>query len=95
MLTLTIERNNLMMEISALRGEFKKVLLRREHRDDVPTGDPKRRRNIIHLGKRDNKGRKDSYPTLNDSEEENSSDRESDSSGDKAAERAQGPPFRF
>ena len=89
---LTRERDDLMMEIRALRGEFKKVLLQREPRDDVPTGDPKGRRNIIRLGKRDNKGREDPDYSLKDSEEENFSDSDSESSGDSAADRAQGPP---
>jgi hypothetical protein len=92
MLMLTRERDDLMMEIRALRDEFKKVLLQREPRDDVPTGDPKGRRNLIRLGKRENKGRDDSDPSLHDSEEENFSDTESESSGDIAADRAQGPP---
>jgi hypothetical protein len=92
MLMLPRERDDLTMHIRALRGEFKKVLLRREPRDDVPTGDPKRRRNIIRLGKRENKGREDSDPSLHDSEEENFSDTESESSGDNAADRTQGPP---
>jgi hypothetical protein len=52
MLMLTTERDDLMMDVSALRGEFKKVLFQREPRDDVPTGVPKVPRNIIRLGKR-------------------------------------------
>jgi hypothetical protein len=59
---LTREREELMMEIRALRAEFKKVRFQREPRNDVPTGDPKGRRNVFRLGKRDNKGRDDSDP---------------------------------
>jgi hypothetical protein len=92
MLMLTREQYDLMMEIRALRGEFKKVLLQREPRDDVLTSDPKGRRNLIRLGERENKGREDSDPSLHDSEEENLSDTESESFGDNAADRAQGPP---
>jgi hypothetical protein len=89
---LICERDDLMMEIRAVRAEFKKVRLQREPRDDIPTGDPKGRRNVIRLGKRDNKGREDSDPSLKDYEEENFSDSDSESSGDSAADRAQGPP---
>jgi hypothetical protein len=86
---LTRERDDLMMEIRSLRGEFKYVLLQKEHRGDVSTGDPKGRCNIICLGKRDNKGLEDSDPSLNDSEEENIFESDSESSGDNAADRAQ------
>jgi hypothetical protein len=89
---LTRQRDYLMMEIRALRAEFNNVRLQREHRGDVPTGDPKGRRNVIRLGKRDNKGREDSDPSLIDSEEENLSDSDSESSGNSAADRAQGRP---
>jgi hypothetical protein len=89
---LTHEREDFMMYIRALRGEFKKVLLQRESRDDVPTGDPKWIRNLIHLGKRENKGHEDSDPLLHESEEDNFSDTESESSSDNAADLAQGPP---
>jgi hypothetical protein len=89
---LTRERDDLMMEIRALRAEFKKVRLQKEPKDDVPTGDPKGRRNVVRLGKRDNKGREDSDPSLKESEEENFSNSDSESSGDSAADRAQGPP---
>jgi hypothetical protein len=64
---LTRERDDLMIEIRALRVEFKKVRLQRGPRADVPTDDLKGRRNVIRLGKRDNKGREDSDPSLKDS----------------------------
>jgi hypothetical protein len=92
MLMLTREGDNLMTEIRALRGEFKKILLQREPREDVPAGDPRGLLNLIRLGKRENKGREDSDPPLHDSEEEKFSDTESESSGDNAADRAEGPP---
>jgi hypothetical protein len=60
---LTRERDDLMMDIRALSAEFKKVRLQRDPRDDVPTGDQKGRRNVIRLGKRDNKGHEDSDPS--------------------------------
>jgi hypothetical protein len=53
------ERDDLMMEIRVLRGEFKKVLLQRDPRDDMPTGDPKGRRKRVRRGKRDYKSRDD------------------------------------
>jgi hypothetical protein len=68
-LVLTREGDDLMMEIRALRVEFKRVLLQREAMDNVPTGDTKGLRNLIRLGKRENKVREDSDPSLHDSEE--------------------------
>jgi hypothetical protein len=88
MLMLTHERDDLMMKICAHRGEFKMVLLQRDPRDYVPTGDQKGSLNLIRLDKRKNKGREDSDPSLKDSEEENFSDTESESSGDNADDRA-------
>ena len=85
------ERDDLTVEIRALRGEVKMVLLQMETRDDVPTGDPKGRRKLIRLGKRDMKGREDSEASLNNSDEEQDSDSESETSGEEAVDRIKGP----
>jgi hypothetical protein len=89
---ITRERDDLLVEIRALRGDVQKILLQRESRDAVPTGDPKGRRNTIRLGMRDMKGREEPDPSSNDSdEEEHDSDSDSEISGEGAVDRVKGP----
>jgi hypothetical protein len=90
--TLARERDDLTVELRVLRAEVKLILLRLESRDDVPAGDPKERRYLIRLGKRDMKGLEDSEPSLNDSDEEKEEfDSDSEISGNDAVDCVKGP----